>query len=296
MSFSNVTIQPGTSAFVDVAGTKIHYLAWNLAQREKPALLLIHGFRAHAHWWDGVVPAFLDRFRIVAMDFSGMGDSDFRAEYHGQDMVAEICGVIDALSLGTVHAVGHSYGGARLLYACAARPALFTQAIIVDSYIRFSDQAGFSGPRAMGSVRVHPDFVAACARFRLMPEQPGAWPELLQQVARHSLRRVEGGWRWKFDHEMKLNHQGELPGEQLLPSISTPIGFIYGEHSLVVSHEHAKRIVSLLPNVHATTMIRDSYHHIMLDQPTRFVEALRDCLMPGADASSDSAADAAAKP
>ncbi|MGI4859356.1 MAG: alpha/beta fold hydrolase [Janthinobacterium lividum] len=273
-----MTHHPGRSAFIQTGGVRIHYLSWNLEQPEKPPLLLIHGFRAHAHWWDAIVPSLIDDYRVVAMDFSGMGDSDFRAHYRAMEMVAEITGVIDALELGPVTAIAHSYGGARLLYACAERPELFRRAIIIDSYVRFDDEAGFNGPRDMGSVRIHPDFDMACARFRLMPEQPDAVPELLAHVARHSLRRVEGGWRWKFDHAMRLDREGEIGGERLLPRITTPVDFIYGEHSRVVSGAHARRICGLLPHAGEPVMVANSYHHLMLDQPVALTEVLHTCL------------------
>ena len=61
---------------VDVDGCPIHYLSWG--DPELPALLLIHGGAAHAHWWSHIAPAFLPDFRVVAIDLSGHGDSDRR--------------------------------------------------------------------------------------------------------------------------------------------------------------------------------------------------------------------------
>lgn len=266
--------QPGVPALVDIDGAAIHYLSWGMEHGERPALLFIHGFRAHAGWWDFLAPFFIDRYRVVAMDFSGMGDSEHRRAYSVEGFAAEINGVIEALGLGPVTAVGHSYGGARLLRACAERPELYRQLIVVDSYIRFRDEAGPTLPKRLQGNRIYPHFDEACARFRLMPEQPGALPFLLCQVAEHALRKVDGGWCWKFDPAMATDGDGEIDGEDLLARVAKPVDFIYGEHSKVVSHERAARIVGYLPHVRGPLMMPGSHHHLMLDNPLALVATL----------------------
>jgi len=53
----------------------------------------------------------------------------------------------------------------------------------------------------MGNRRVYETFDAASARFRLMPEQPCDNPFIFEFIGRHSLRRAEDGWVWKFDSQ-----------------------------------------------------------------------------------------------
>ena len=48
--FTRAVSAPAESRFAQVAGTPIHYLSWNAAGIDKPALLFAHGFqigRAH---------------------------------------------------------------------------------------------------------------------------------------------------------------------------------------------------------------------------------------------------------
>lgn len=268
-------LRPGTSAFVDIKGAPIHYLSWNMERSELPVLLFIHGFRAHAHWWDPVAPFFTENYRVLSMDFSGMGDSGYRATYEVETFADEITGLIEALGLGTVTAIAHSYGGARLLRACADCPELFQHAIIVDSFVYFRDEPGPTLPKKLLGARVHADFDVACARYRLIPDQPAIQPFLISHVARHAFRAVEGGWRLKFDPEMGAYGESEISGEQLLPRITTPVDFIYGEHSKVVNSERAERTVGYLRNVRGPIAIPDSHHHLMLDQPLALVGTLR---------------------
>src|SRR5688572_8806016 len=59
--------------FVTVNGLKLHYVEWGDAQ--KPPLILIHGISRFARTFDHLVPAFVDRYRVIAYDLRGHGDS-----------------------------------------------------------------------------------------------------------------------------------------------------------------------------------------------------------------------------
>ena len=67
------------SRFIKVKGVDIHYLVWG--DISKPGLFLIHGYSAHAHWWDFIAPNFIDNYCVIAIDLSGMGDSEHRDSY-----------------------------------------------------------------------------------------------------------------------------------------------------------------------------------------------------------------------
>ncbi|SVC55381.1 uncharacterized protein METZ01_LOCUS308235, partial [marine metagenome] len=56
------------SKSVDLDGIRIHYLIWG--DTIKPGLFLIHGYSAHAHWWDFIAPSFLEDYCVVAIDLS----------------------------------------------------------------------------------------------------------------------------------------------------------------------------------------------------------------------------------
>src|SRR6185369_619952 len=94
----SVTAQP-REGFVDGDGVRLHYVEWG--DRERPPILFLHGGSAHARWWDFVVEQLGARFRCLALDLRGHGDSpwpaslDYRLEAHAADVAA----VIAALEL-----------------------------------------------------------------------------------------------------------------------------------------------------------------------------------------------------
>jgi len=275
----------GMPAHADVNGVRLHYLSWqqdNLtAAADKPVLLLLHGFRAHARWWDFIAPHFAEHYRVLAMDFSGMSDSQHRTNYDVDTFATDIIGLIEALQLGPVLGIGHSYGGSRLLRACAERPDLFQHAVVIDSYILFRGDDGPSMSRKLLGNKIFPDLEQACARYRLMPEQDAASPALLRHIARHSLVQVAEGWRWKFDPNMPATGYRETDGAALLARIRTPVDYVCGEASAVVSPAHARRIVHALRNAPGAASVRgpivipQGQHHLMLDQPVALISTLR---------------------
>ena len=82
------------------------------AGQGKP-LLLLHGWPEFWLTWEPVMTRLADRFRLIAPDLRGFGDSDkpdgaFGPPDHAADMLA----LLDALGIRQVGVVGHDVGGA----------------------------------------------------------------------------------------------------------------------------------------------------------------------------------------
>ena len=61
----------------------------------------------------------------------------------------------------------------------------------------------------------------------------------------------------------------------MLQRIEVPVSFVYGDHSLIVTHEHAAEIVALIPGCRGPVAIPEAHHHVLLDQPLSLVATLR---------------------
>lgn len=270
--------RPVQSRRVAVDGAGLHVLCWangSTADAHKPPLLFVHGHRAHARWWDFIAPHFTATHRVFAMDLSGMGDSDHRREYPPDVGARDIAGLVRALGLAPVTVVGHSNGGLRALRACGDAPELFERVIAIDSYAVFQGARHPEEPAGLRGDRVHPDLASALARYRLLPEQPQVEPWALDHIARHSVRRVEGGWRWKFDPCMPGGLEREDDGERLLAAVRRPVHYVYGSDSAIVDAALAQRIVRLLPHGRGPIAIPGGHHHLMFDQPVALIATLR---------------------
>jgi pimeloyl-ACP methyl ester carboxylesterase len=100
------------SSFVDINGNNVHYLIEG--NRSRPALVLVHGFTASLHTWDGWAEELKSNYLILRFDVPGFGLTgpmpdahDFSADY--------MCNIVEQLtkSLGITHfsIAGNSMGG-----------------------------------------------------------------------------------------------------------------------------------------------------------------------------------------
>jgi 2-hydroxymuconate-semialdehyde hydrolase len=105
-----------------------------------PAVLLLHGFPTSSHLWRDLVPILAPRFRAVAVDLLGYGDSDKPQDPTALTVTAQAGyarELIEALELDDVAAVGHDVGGgvAQLLaLEGAARTLVLVDSISFDSW------------------------------------------------------------------------------------------------------------------------------------------------------------------
>src|ERR1700729_2075043 len=89
--FSAALAAPVEDGSVDVDGARVRYRAWG--DRGARGVVLVHGGAAHARWWDHVGPQLSAGLRVVALDLSGHGDSDWREQYSLGRWAAEVVAV-----------------------------------------------------------------------------------------------------------------------------------------------------------------------------------------------------------
>jgi pimeloyl-ACP methyl ester carboxylesterase len=264
--------------FIDTNGVRLHYVDWGSASQ--PPVLLLHGGSAHAHWWDFVVPALAARYRCVALDLRGHGDSgwpatlDYRLETHAADVAA----AIDALDLRDVAVVGHSFGGfVAMMFAPQAGPRL-SALLVVDSRTRISERSA----RYLDALRKlpHPRYATleeALQRFRLLPAAHQARADIIAHVVRHALTETaDGTWTLKFDRRAMAG----TPAQDLshyLAAVQCPVLAVRGALSDVVSSDALAEFAVANPRA-VIAEIASAHHHVMLDQPEALATVMRDFL------------------
>jgi pimeloyl-ACP methyl ester carboxylesterase len=118
-------------------GVEIALLDWG---GDGPLAFLHHANGFCAALWDLVAERLRERFRVVAMDARGHGDSSspqppfaYHWELFADDLVAVAERVAAELGRPRVeYGIGHSFGGTCTLIAAARRPELFGRIAMVD--------------------------------------------------------------------------------------------------------------------------------------------------------------------
>ena len=77
-----------------------------------PALVLVHGLGGRWQNWLYTIPAFMDRYRVIALDLPGFGGSEMPAEEITIRGYARIVDeLLDGLGIDSADVVGNSMGG-----------------------------------------------------------------------------------------------------------------------------------------------------------------------------------------
>lgn len=270
-----IAIEP-ESRTITVEGTQVHYLRWG--DRSKPGLLLVHGNGAHARWWSFIAPFLAREYSVAAIDVSGMGDSGWRETYSLEVFAEEQIAVCEDAGFFKNEEppiiVGHSFGGFITILTGALYGERLAGTVIVDSPVNPPERPGGPPSREFCPHRVYPTIDEAMGRFRLAPPQPCENRYILDYIARHSLKQVDGGWTWKFDPAIWQRFDiGDMSAR--LAATRCRIAIMRGEFSVLLPPEIGDYMSGLLGRSAPLIEIPQARHHIMLDQPLAFVSALR---------------------
>jgi 2-succinyl-6-hydroxy-2,4-cyclohexadiene-1-carboxylate synthase len=95
-------------------------------------LLLIHGFTGSRDAWSHLQPLLGDRYRVLAPDLPGHGESPISADATFHDAVDQLLALLDATGLERVDVAGYSLG-ARVALALALRAPERVSRLVLES-------------------------------------------------------------------------------------------------------------------------------------------------------------------
>ena len=276
MNPQRFSCETASSRRVTVNGLSLHMLEW--ANPGAPGLCLLHGGSAHSHWFDGVAQAFVDRYHVISLDQRGHGESDWPSPpaYATEDFVSDLVALMEALGWARMTVVGHSMGGANAMGLAAWHPDRVERLVIVDSRPAIPpERLGVMherGARALRTPRRHPSVESAVASFRLLPRETVADRALLQHVARAGIAERGGGFSYRFDPAANGSRKPRDMWTEL-PKITAPTLIVRATLSPVLTPDMAATMLRLIPDSRLVE-VPEAYHHVTLDRPEAFVQAV----------------------
>ena len=273
------------SVFLDVNGLKLHHLAWG--DPKAPALVCVHGLTGSGHAFDGLARRMSDRYRVIAVDVRGRGDSGWSKEgaYSQADYVSDLEGVVAALGLGKFTLCGTSMGG-RISMEYAGRHAEKLERLIIND-IGPDAEAG-SDRITQNQANVPESFAnldeAVAYRSKTSPVFTNLPADEQRERMGYELRPgADGRLYWKHDPEFQ--RQRVTKGTptygylwDVLKRFEVPTLLVWGGASDVLSEGQARRIVETLPHGEMVT-VPGVGHAPTLNEPAA-VEALEKFLSP----------------
>lgn len=228
---------------------RLHYTAWGDPQA--PALLLLHGGRDHCRSWDWVAQRLCDRWRVIAPDLRGHGDSAWSpdGDYSMMAYLYDLAQLIHQLGLAPLPIIAHSLGGNIALRYSGLYPENVAKLVAIEGlgpspkmiaqradtpistrwrgWIEEKRKAAGRAPRRYASVEE--------ALGRMREENAYLTEDQARHLTEHGVSQNEdGSFSWKFDNYLRIWGPLDLAPEEvnsLWSSITCPTLLCYGEKS-----------------------------------------------------------------
>jgi pimeloyl-ACP methyl ester carboxylesterase len=264
---------------IEMRGLRFHYRDWPAKGAAAPSLVLLHGYTGHARSWDAFAEAMTDRYRVLALDQRGHGETAWApADRYGiDDMADDLEAFVKALGLEGFTLLGLSMGGMVAIEYAGRRPKELAACVIVDigPEIVQSGSSRIQASVAASDVFASRDeaFAAARAANPLPPEAHH------RHRVDYSLMRTEDGrWTYRYDRALRsprnLRRRDTEAGWRSCANIAVPTQIIRGELSDILAPEIADRMVQIIPGARLES-VADSGHSVPLDAPEGFLAAAR---------------------
>lgn len=267
---------------IEMRGLRFHYRDWTSTRARAPSLVVLHGYTGHARSWDAFAEAMTDRYRVVALDQRGHGETGWAPadQYGVGDMADDLEAFVRALGLRGFTLLGLSMGGMVAMEYAGRRPEELAACVIVDIGPEIV-QSGSSRIRA--GVQASDMFASrdeAFAAARVANPRP---PEAHHRHrSDHALMRTEDGrWTYRYDRALRsirnLRRRDTDAAWRSCANIAVPTQIIRGELSDILAPQVAERMVQTIPDARLDT-VANSGHSVPLDAPDGFLAAAREFL------------------
>jgi pimeloyl-ACP methyl ester carboxylesterase len=272
-----------TDELIELRDLRFYYRDWAGPKPDAPVLVLLHGYTGHARSWDAFAAAMSSRYRVLALDQRGHGQTDWAApdRYDTMEMVDDLQAFVTALKLDRFVLLGLSMGGIVSFGYAARRPAALAKLVIVDIAPEI-DTEGLSRIRT-GVAR--PDTFASRedAFAQARADNPIPPDDHLRYRVYYSLMRTaDGRYTYRYDRALRDpdNPRKGIPPEegwQMVANIGVPTLLIRGELSDILSAPVAARMAQAIP---ACTLVEipGCGHPVPLDKPREFLKAAQQFL------------------
>jgi pimeloyl-ACP methyl ester carboxylesterase len=274
------------SKFVQANGLRLHYLDYGKAAA--PPIICIHGLSGNAHNFDGLAPKLAGRYRVLALDVRGRGDSAWgaAADYNPVVYVADLLAFVTELGLDRVSLIGTSMGGIISMIFAGGYPERVERLVLNDIGPEI-DPAGLK--------RITDYFTEAPSEFVTMadvaayyranyPFLSGAPEAELLEFVKWSVKPTpSGGLTWKIDPAVRnIPRTGAAarPIDLWVPyaRIQAKILVVRGAESDILAAPTADRMRMVLPGTESVD-VPGAGHAPTLNEPaataaiTRFFNA-----------------------
>lgn len=272
--------------YFESQGLHLHALEWGAVKA--PAIVLLHGLRSYGATWELVAERLDSRYRLIALDQRGRGDSEWDPShgYFTPTYVADVEALVQHLGLERFILVGHSMGGTNALVYTQRHPRT-VRALVIEDIGPGSSASGEGAERIRREVASTPSTFASWEDGRAFwrARRPLVTEGALDSRVHHSMRELpDGRIGWKYDAvgiaQARLDPDPALIVD-LWPSVKSlrcPTLLLRGAESDFLPADTARRMVEAAPCIEWFD-IAGASHYVHDDNPADFLSQLEAFLM-----------------
>ncbi len=278
----------GLDKFVLVQKYKLHYVE---AGKGDPIIMIPGSFTTY-RTWNRLMPLLADEFRMLALDYLGVGDSDKPRKGFGytvQEQADLIAEMIRILNLGKVHLIGGSYGGAIVFDFAARYPDLVNKVVSIEGGVVKPDKMKGDPMEMCLKFPVVGDLFVHVVKTGLLNKPvaravTGKWyPEMTHEDRQEVLRQIDANAKtasripW---YKISVARRNSQDIEEEAKTIKTPIMYLYGTRSdfkAILLDKNIEYFKTYLPHAWVVAL-EGGIHDLAVQKPNEVADLILEFL------------------
>lgn len=266
---------------LEVNGISLHYVTWGEFTQPERAVLLIHGLTASSQSWAAFGPVLAEQgWYAIAPDLRGRGLSGKPPHGYGTPFhVNDLLSLCDALSLPTVHVIGHSLGALIAFFFAGVHPKRLGRLVLVDRGARVpADVLQAIGPSLQRLGKVYPSLDAYLEERKQSPAHE--WNPFWEAYYRYDVDVHPDGTVTsrvpKAAIEEEFLGDSTINPDLLLPRIQAPtlivraaLGTLAPDQGFIMTAEEAERVQSIISGSRLVTIANTNHYTVTLPDDFR---------------------------
>ncbi len=248
---------------VDVRGARLHYEEAGSGA----AVVFAHGGGGDLSQWRHQMPVFAQRYRAIAFDARGHGQSPAAGDFGMGDFCADIAALLRHLRIARAHLVGATLGGIALLEFALAQPEMAQTVVLVSTAPDTTDEmrARFEASAEVAESGDLSGFAEGYVNFIFSPGFAGRCPQAVEDF-RARLERIDAA-----AYACTIRALGQRPDlTPRLAALDVPALIVTGAlDPIPTSAPGAAALQRALPKARAA-VIPDAAHLPQIEQPDLF--------------------------
>jgi pimeloyl-ACP methyl ester carboxylesterase len=236
-------------------------------------VVLLHGFACGKRMWFHQIRALRNRFRVIAYDQRGHGQTDAPAaatDYSAAHLARDLVGVLDALKIERAAIVGFSLGGGPALALAASKPERVSRLVLADVGAGADDPVKIESMARQWGALIAQGMVDELVCEMLRSELFKVYARRNHMAALIRATPIDG---LRFTLSQVLAKRKSLfRVTEPMRSVHVPTLVLVGEYDYVCS-KAARLLAQTIPHA-SLKIIKGSGHMSPLEQPAAFSNAL----------------------